>query len=103
MKLVWSVAPKSTGMYRSFSKRAWPTARFKGTDNIAAVIYGEEEYRAEYRVIDDVGFDLEIRVTITIGSKWEWRRLKKRARSLKEAKQLAEYFYDKNPQYVRRG
>jgi len=103
LKLVWKVGSVPTGRYRSFEKRSWPNAYFSGADNAgaAASIDADESYEPRHRKMNDVGFDLTVRITIVTDQGWEWRTLKKKARSINEAKELALNFYKQNQQYVR--
>ena len=105
MKLIWRVGSIPTGRYRSFEKRLWPGASFNSVEGPAAAsIDADESYNPCYSKKDDVGFDLKIRVTIpTDDNRFEWKTLKKRVRSIKEAKELVQEFYEQNPKYIRGG
>ena len=64
---------------------------------------GGRSIQGEFASAEDVGFDIKVFVTV-VDEKitWKWRLLKKRARSVKEAKELAADFYAKNPTHVPR-
>jgi len=104
MKLKWRVSPKPSGRYRGFDVRGWPDADF--TDgNTAASIECSEEY---YPSIAKSGEHSELTIRVAAwgydkkpgGSAFTWLTLKKRAKTLKEAKELAAAFFDKYPEFT---
>ena len=104
LKLKWRVSPSPTGRYRSFENRAWPMAYVNGTaDDIGdavAYITCADEYRPS-----NVKTGKHAELTVNIADRlqgsqgWHWRRLKKKFSTLDEAKQAAQAFFDKHPQY----
>lgn len=96
-KLVWRVQEAPTGRYRSFSERGWPKASYGTADGpAAAMIRCEDEYvPSRVRTGDHAPLD----VYVAHWSKTEeqrqrhggfrWRKLKDRAATLQEAKDLA--------------
>lgn len=95
IKLTWRVAPEPTGRYRSFERRAWPSAEYKN-GACAAYMSHEESYEPS---VHKNATDLVIKLHI---AKWDqkedgrwgfkWRVLNKRASSIAEAKQIVEEF-----------
>lgn len=105
LKLKWRVSPSPTGRYRSFENRAWPMAYVNGTAGDAvAYITCVDEYRPA-----DVKAGKHAELTVHIADRladrlqgsqgWQWRKLKKKFPTLDEAKQAAQDFFDKHPQY----
>jgi hypothetical protein len=97
-KYKWKVDPPETGRYRSFHKRGWPSAEYEdGT--CAAKIYCEKGY---YPCDARVGNhpELKIRVADHSVTPWQWRTLKKRAKTLAEAKIIVSLFFRMNPHYI---
>lgn len=95
IKLTWRVAPEPTGRYRSFERRAWPSAEYKN-GACAAYMSHEESYEPSvHRNATDLSIKLHVAVWgLTEGGKWgfRWRVLNKRASSIKEGKQIMEDF-----------
>jgi len=106
MKLKWRVGEVKTGRYRGFFKRSWPSANFMD-GNTAAAIYCDDEY---YPSIAKSGEHSELIVRVAAwGYKepgcgvFKWLTLKKRAKTLKEAKELALAFFGKFPEFMPKG
>lgn len=105
MKLIWRVAPEPTGRYRSFDRRGWPSAHYKGPkENVAAQILCPHDYRPS-----DVreGRHAELKIGIafwrdhTNGRQtFDWKYLVRRAKTLDEAKKLAEDFITRHPEVM---
>lgn len=95
IKLTWRVAPEPTGRYRSFMRRAWPSAEYKN-EACAAYMSHEESYEpSSHKNATDLVIKLHVaQWTQNEGGKWgfKWRILNKRAASIKEAKQIIEEF-----------
>jgi len=103
-KLKWRVAPVPTGRFCSFEGRGWPSADVG--ERIMVDLDCEDEYvPAKVRV----GDHKPIKVLVAEWYKkeergdraaFEWRTLKKRAATLKEAKALAQDFVNRHPEYL---
>lgn len=98
-KITWKVAPEPTGRYRSFEKRGWPTAYWPG-DVPCAHISCESDYTPARARGEQVHAELHVWVAIALpdSSNWDNRRLKQRATSLAQAKQLVEQFFTAYPE-----
>jgi hypothetical protein len=101
IKLQWRVADAPTGRYRSFQKRGWPSADFKGTDRSAAHIYCDDSYVPANA---KSGEHRELTVTIADYSahndSFKWRTLKARFKTLDEAKAAAVAALEKHPDFI---
>lgn len=94
IKLKWKVVPVETGRMGWFQKRGWPTAHYHGTELIAAHIKCEDEY-LPHNV--KTGNHKELTVEIVEWhvprdpkkAAWDWYRLKKKFKTLTEAKEGA--------------
>ena len=103
MKLFWEVQPAPTGRYRSFERRGWPKAYVEKTkDTIAVALYCEHAYVPS---LVKEGKHPEIAVHVAVYNDkfigFDWKRLKKRAATLEEAKKLAEEFFSRNPELLK--
>lgn len=87
MKLVWRVAEQPTGQYRSFHVRGWPTADFKGTEQIAIQLSCKTEYiPSKVRTGDHDPITVMIADYSVAGLGFKWRKLKRQLPTLAEAK-----------------
>jgi hypothetical protein len=68
-KLTWTVTPPSTGRYRSFFPRGWPTATYPD-GQMAAAIYCQDEYVPAQVRAGSHG-ELEVRVADHSVSPWK--------------------------------
>ena len=103
MKLFWEVQPVPTGRYRSFERRGWPIGYAdKDKNDIAVALSCEDDYIPS-NVKEGKHGEIQIRVAVYnekfIG--FDWKRLKKRAATLEEAKKLAEEFFSRNPELLK--
>jgi hypothetical protein len=99
-KVVYRVADKPTGMYRSFEHRGWPSGNYAGTDEPAVHISCEDDY-VPWRVKTGEHAELTVRVADHSAKPcWQWRTLKKRCKTLQEAKDLVETFLAQFPQFI---
>jgi hypothetical protein len=100
--IVWQTQPKIDEKYLTFYRPVWPVAYFKAADYgfIAAELHAPYKYDKKYEHEKDVGFDIKIIVTIPDVGPFRFRTLKKRARSIEEAKQLISDFYDAHPEFI---
>ena len=109
-KIKWKTSEKPTGSYASSQHRSWPIARWQDEkETPCASIIADKEYgtyRSHYARQDDVGFDLKIMVALKKESTnespagWEWKTLVKRARSIKQVKQIVADFWKANPHLI---
>lgn len=104
IKLKWKLPDAPTGRFRSFDKRGWPSATYKGTDKMAAMISCALAYNASL-ARDPVlhnGTLLELTVLLADytrvehGGSWKWRTLKQRFNTLAAAKDAAEKYLTDN-------
>ena len=97
----WKVQPKPTGPYRSFEKRGWPDADYKGTDQPAARIVCIDPYsRRRAKEQNHASLEVWIACHVTYPRvTFNWKRLKLRANNLEEAKKLATDFINQHPEY----
>ena len=97
MKFKWKVSNEPVGRFRSFDKRSWPSASVDGH----AVAWIECEDAYEPRNVK-TGNHKELTIHIAVYSltksdldkhgTWRWKTLTKKAKTLDEAKELAESF-----------
>lgn len=95
ISLKWRVDPEPTGRYSSFEKRGFPSADYPG-ERPAANIRCKDSYLPSVHR-DATDLDLELWVAqYYIGEAgnetFKWRRLVKRASSIKEAKEIVSQF-----------
>lgn len=100
IKLKWKVAPAPTGMYRSFHERGWPSASYNDSaETPAAMLLCDQSYHpADVKSCNHGEITIKI-ADHSVGVHWKWRTLKRRAKTLAEAKELAADFLTRNPQY----
>ena len=91
VKLIWKVGEKPTGAYRSFQKRGWPTAYWPDGE-MTGFIFSDKSYTPKL-AREGQNLNLEVWVKFPKGPN---RRLKARASTLKEAKELLEAFIERN-------
>jgi len=101
-RLWWKVGDAPVGRYRSFDHRSWPSAYFDKKHDLAAAYLSCEDSYAPWRVREGKHGPIIIRVADWNVSKerhgaFEWRRLKKEAKTLEEAKEIVLDFWKKNP------
>ena len=91
--LKWEVEPVATGPYSSFSKRGWPMAFHKEDGRPAVQIICDDEYiPSEVKTGNHSELTLLIAVPNNHKS-WDWRKLKLKCQTLKDAKTLAEKYW----------
>lgn len=101
VKLHWKVDPSPVGKYRSFEKRAWPTAYYGKGGKPAAFIRCEDAYCPA-----DVKEGSHGELTIDIahhqhpkaGNSWTLMRLARRAKTLDEARSMVAEFIARHPE-----
>ena len=98
VKLKWKVSEAPTGHYKSFANRSWPTADLED-GRVAFHLYSEDEY---VPALVKEGKHTEIVISVADWSEkkntFVWKRLKRRAKTLNEAKEIAKEFAEKFPQ-----
>lgn len=108
--LKWKNGASPSGPYRSFQKRAWPSATDQ-QGNTAAHLDCDASYNAS--LAEDSGqYDITVRVADWTNdnngrpdptkSAFEWRRLTKTFKNVKDAKKAAEDILTKNPHFLKR-
>lgn len=100
-KIKWVVSEASTGRYRSFERRSWPSAHYNDEQEIpCASIHCEDEYRPAQAKSGEHN-PLEIRIADHSASpSWTWRKLKARAATLDEAKALVKNFLEQHQEMM---
>lgn len=104
LKLKWKVGAAPTGRYRSFETRSWPSAKHDD-GRPAAYLDCDLPYKKSATTMD--GVEITVRVadwsapsnTMT-GEGFTWRKLKRHAVSLAEAKLLAARFLERHPEFT---
>ena len=100
MKLKWKVQAAPTGRYRSFSSRGWPMADLPSGD-CAVALYCKDDY-CPMNVRS--GHHAEIKICVADyrtkegEGTFNWRTLKPHAKTLEQAKTLAQEFVDTHPE-----
>ena len=98
-KLVWKVQEKPKGPYASFQHRGWPQA-FVG-DEMMVSLSCAEDYHPEM-VRSGIHPELRIRVTDRRPNQdrgFTWKGLKQRAKTMAQAKEIAQKFFDANHKF----
>lgn len=100
-KLKWKVSEAETGRYASFHKRAFPSA-YWNDGSLAASMSCELCYHGSYLRANELPYGnlITIRVTIPDGDNWKWAVLKLKAKSVPEAKQIVQEFFENNPHAI---
>jgi hypothetical protein len=101
VQVKWKVAEAPTGRYRSFEKRGWPSASFKGTDRSAIAIYCDDSYTPQ-RARDGMHGELMVCIAdySVEGPGFKWRTLKARFKTLDEAKAAGINALDKHSSFL---
>ena len=98
MKICWRVQPEPSGKYRYFERRGWPYA--ETVDGaIVFMLDCPNEYRP--RDVRDGKHDA-ITIFVRCGRPdrtWVWRRLNRTAKTLADAKRLAQAYIDQHPDH----
>ena len=101
VKLKWYVQPAPTGLYRSFERRGFPSADYASLPRECAAV---KLLCADEYIPSDVKLGKHSEITIRIAfwhedkQGFEWKTLRTKAKTLKEAKQYAEDFINTFPQ-----
>lgn len=105
IKIKWEVSKAPSGKYRSFSKRTWPNASYED-GSACATIYCDEKYDPS---LIKTGNHQELTLRVATWLKeserngraaFEWRQLKMKFKSLKEAKAALLPFLRNHPEYM---
>ena len=88
-ELKWSVQPAPTGKWKAFHHRGWPTADYTGTDTLAVVLICEDDYRPA-NVKTGRHAPIQIKIADFSRGTRVWRKVLKEAKTLEEAKAIAE-------------
>lgn len=103
-KLKWRVDAPPTGRYRSFFKRGWPKALYKGTDHLAGGIecVDPDESYAPYKVKNNDHPPLKVYAYDYSQGVQNRRyvRYKPEVATLEEAKALLEKVIEQNPHFA---
>lgn len=105
MKLKWKVSEAPTGLYRSFQKRAWPMA-FAGDDPYANIVCERSYTPDRARGNNLYGAKLKVYVRVPsapFSDSWKWAKLREEFDLLSEAKEAAQSFFDRHPEYQPKG
>lgn len=105
-ELAWRVAPEPVGRYRSFERRAWPYAVWRGTEEPAASISCADAYtpaRARgdepHALLRVSVADWSARAQDPCAAAFTWRLLRRPCATLAEAKALAERALRQHPEF----
>jgi hypothetical protein len=101
IKFVWRVDPPPTGQFRSFERRAWPSAEVNGNPALRIECEANDGYTpARARGEEPHGL-LSVRVAdYRNGEQFRWRTLKQDFSTLSEAKAAGEAFLRKYPDFL---
>lgn len=95
IKLTWRVGVAPTGQYRSFERRAWPSADYKNGKAAAFMSHADSYEPSLHKDAEGLGIKLHVAVwVLQDDGHWvfKWRVLNKRATSIKEGKEIMEEF-----------
>ena len=99
MKIKWKVADVPSGLYRSFQTRDWPEACWDNEyQSPAAMLYCKDEY-VPATAKSGQHSELTIYIADYSVKPWKWRRFKKPANTLTEAKDRVAAFLKNYPEY----
>lgn len=103
-KLIWRVSEASTGRFRSFDRRSWPTA--SGANGAIRFCLSCDDEYVPMNVRDGNHGPITIRVAMKNPPElraqkggFSWRTLKARAATLAEAKDICKRFVDSHPNW----
>ena len=97
LKLKWRVQPQTTGRYKSFQRRGWPSADYHNGECAASLSCSDEYYPSEVKTGNH--HPITIRIAFyNVERGFDWKTLTAKGTTLKEAKQIAEDFINKYPQ-----
>lgn len=102
-KLKWAVCPAPEGRFRSFETRGFPSADYENGHS-AAKINCELSYLPEHRYANDLQLTVYVAEWyVSDGDNhltFRWRKLKRLATSIAEAKEMAAKVLKQNPDFV---
>lgn len=98
IKIKWKVQDVPVGRYRSFEKRGWPCSCFENGD-CCGRIYCEDDY--EPRNVK-AGNHKELKIVMADYSQIPWKNIvmKKRCKTLTEAKDFVLWLVNNDPRFV---
>lgn len=102
-RIKWEVEPAPTGRYGSFEKRGWPIGFLDGDGQRVLIRCNDEYVPARVKTGDHSELTVSVDIYDNITGKTKLATLKQRAKTLKEAKELAEGFFARNPGAIHRG
>lgn len=92
IKLKWRVQPAPTGKWRSFSKRGWPSAEYDNGQMAITLICDDAYVPAKVKTGDHR--EITVRIAKYDGQRFTWHNIIKRAKTLEEAKEIAQFAID---------
>lgn len=101
VKIHWKVDPSPVGKYRSFEKRAWPTAYYGKNGKPAAFIRCADAYcpaEAREGTHGELTIDIAHHQHPKAGNSWTLMRLARRAKTLTEARTIVAEFIARHPE-----
>ena len=98
IKIKWKVCEPSIGRYRSFYPRGWPSAEYEN-GNHCARIYCSDKY-VPRNVKTGNHSELTVAFADWRTKPWTRKSLKKRFKTLKEAKEAFQEFIEKHPEFA---
>ncbi len=100
MKFKWKVSEPPVGRYKSFQKRMWPGASYLNKkESPAAQIYCEDGYKP-WKARSGEHKELTLCIADHSVMPWAWRTIKKRFKTLVEAKIAFDIFIKNHPEYM---
>ena len=98
-KVVWRVSSVPTGMYRSFERRGWPAADYSNGEPAASIHCADDYVPRNVKTGEHAELEVYV-VDHSTKPNWTRRRLKRRCKTLQEAKQLVDKFLEQFPHYA---
>lgn len=89
IKLKWKVEPEPTGKWRSFAQRGWPCAMYDNGKMAISLSCDDEYVPAKVKTGDHSEITVHIADYSSNDGRFTWRKIVKRAKTLKEAKETA--------------
>lgn len=98
VKVKWRVSAEATGPYRSFERRAWPSADY-ADGSAAAHVMSADEYVPSL-VKEGKHAPLTVRVADHSVKPWQWRKMKGEFATLAAAKEAFDALLVSHPELV---
>jgi len=98
IKIKWKVASVPVGQFRSFERRGWPCSYFENGD-CCGHIYCEDDYNPRSVKTGEHG---ELKIMMADYSQKPWKNvvMKKRCKTLLEAKDFVLWLVNNDPRFV---